>query len=172
MLARLTWNLVRLSEKLSALGVLGLMLALITLLYAPVALWPAQQKLQQLPTQVHVTKQQLLPSASSADTFFAQFPTPDTLPAELQSIFDMAQKHGLNLNEVSYKKSVSPNEHLTRLSLDFNVVSDYPSIRAFITDTLVALPYVSLDQLALKRKNVLSNEVQSNIRLTLHGVQP
>lgn len=167
------WYSTRFAENLGMPGLAALALALIILLYVPFAIWPAQEQLNQLNSaKPSMASKQKAAAVSPENAFFEQFPSVNQLSLELQSIFDIAQNNGLGLEEVTYKKSQQPNARIVNYHVDFMLKASYPATRAFLTDTLAALHYVSLDQFTVTRPNLQSNEVQSNIRLTIHMLQP
>lgn len=171
---RMHWALLRLADKLGGLGLAALGLALIVLLYWPLAMQPAQQHLSALEKAAansgHVPVM-ARPAEPPARVFLAGFPRPSALAAELQDVFDIAESYGLDLDEVSYKQERRIGERVERYHMDFSVEATYPETRAFLDDVLVALPYASLSQLSFTRENVKSEMVLAHVRLTLHMVR-
>ena len=171
---KLKWTLFRLGEGLGVPGLAALALALFGLLYAPVMLWPAQQRLEMLgkaAARAHDTATTQFVTESPARAFLSSFPAPDALAVELRKVFDIAQQHDFDLGEVSYKSERKQGERLERYHIDFSLDAPYPEIRLFLSELLVALPYVSLDQLSFDRDSVQSESVRANVRLTLHLVR-
>lgn len=171
---KLQWILFRSMDKLGALGMTALTLALLVMLYLLVALWPAQHRLQALdkaPTHPQRDGKTPMVTESPARVFLAAFPGPEGLSEQLQTVFDVAAQYGLGLDEVSYKQEKKQGERMSQYYVDFSLNAPYPDTRAFLSDVLAALPYVSLDQLSFDRESVKSDSVQTRIRLTLHLVQ-
>ncbi len=171
---RLQWILVRWGDRVGVPGMVALVLALAAVLYVPAVLWPAQHRLESLAGDTEKPRDggnTTEVTESPAHAFLTTFPGPDTLSVQLQTIFDMAEQYGLALDEVSYKQERKAGEALSRYHVDFSLDAPYADARAFLLDILAALPYVSLDQLAIDRESVKSDTVQTRVRLTLHLVQ-
>ena len=165
------WVFYRVSDTFSANSFIALLLALSSVLYWIFVLSPAQLKLDTLNQQTSTTG---LPDVeimktAPASTFLMSLPSSDAmLTTQLQTIFDHAEKHHLDLGEVAYKRDRKQGEKAEQYHMDFSVEATYPAIKAFVSDVLIALPYVSLDQLILKRENVQSDSVLADVRFTLH----
>jgi len=171
---KLQWLLVRWSERLGVVSMAALALALFGLLYAPVALWPAQQRLDdlgKLAGQAHGAKATTILDESPVSTFLTAFPHTDALSGELQTLFDLAEQNGLDLGEVSYKQDRRQDERIEHYHVDFTVDAPYTDTRAFLSDALAELHYASLDQLSFTRENAQAESVQTRVRLTLHLVR-
>jgi hypothetical protein len=170
---KLKWMMFRLGEAVGVPGLTALAFALFGLLYMPAMLWPAQQRLEMLGKIAARPHGDILPASaaeSPAHAFLSSFPPADDLAGELRKMFDIAQERNFDLGEVSYKSERKQGEHLERYHVDFSLDAPYPDIRSFLSELLVALPYVSLDQLSFDRDSVQSETVRANVRLTMHLV--
>lgn len=166
---QLKWTLTRFADALGLPSLITLALVLGLLLFFPLVRWPAQQRLAE--AEVASIKlgafKKLGMGDSASGAFLDQFPRPEALSQELQTIFDTAEGYGLQLDEVSYRKVRKQDERLERYLVDFAVNAPYPDSRAFLGDVLSTIPSVALDQLSLTRDDVKSSEVHVRVRLTL-----
>lgn len=171
MMNRMKWMLTRFADTLGWPGLVALAFVIGFLLYLPLVRWPAQQRLEMLSTaslQQGVTHS--VPE-TSASTFLKQMPKPESLPHELQTIFDTAEGYGLLLDEVAYSKVRKQDERLERYHVDFAIDAPYPNIRIFLAEIMAAIPSAALNQLALTRDEVQSGDVHARVRLTLFLVR-
>lgn len=169
---QLKWIVTRFTDALGLPGLVTLALVLGLLLYLPLVRWPAQQRLAE--AEVAAMKpgaSRSVLAESPAHAFLDRFPRPETLSRELQTIFDIAEGYGLELDEVAYRKVRKQDERLERYFVDFAIDAPYPDSRAFLGDVLAAIPSVSLDQLSVTRDSVQSSEVHLRVRLTLFLVR-
>ena len=169
---QLKWIFARFADALGLPGLLTLALVLGLLLFLPLVRWPAQQRLAAAETvsmKPDASRPEL--AESSAGTFLGQFPRPETLSQELQTVFDTAGSYGLVLDEVAYRKVRKPDERLERYLVDFAVDAPYPDTRAFLGDVLASSPSVALDQLSLTRDSVRTGDVHARVRLVLFLVR-
>ncbi|MFW5450507.1 MAG: hypothetical protein ACKE9I_02810 [Methylophagaceae bacterium] len=170
---KLQWWWSRLIDKVSLLAGFAWLLLIAIVLYGVAILLPAQQRLLQLekqPVIASTTPEISYHYTSPADLFFAQAPTAADVTVSLQSLFALAKKRGIAINEVSYKDEQRQGEGVVHYNISFSVETSYPKIKAFITDVLAALPYSALEQLAFERENVKSKLVVANLRFTLYMV--
>lgn len=169
---QLKWIFARFADALGLPGLLTLALVLGLLLFFPLLRWPAQQRLAAVEAaSMKLEAPQTGSAESPASTFLGKFPRPETLPQELQAIFDTAEKYGLALDEVAYRRVRKPDERLERYLVDFAVEASYPDTRTFLGDVLASSPSIALDQLSLVRDNVQSSNVRAHVRLTMFLVR-
>ncbi|MEO8417877.1 MAG: hypothetical protein ABI475_04045 [Methylophilaceae bacterium] len=170
---QLKWIFARFADALGLPGLFSLVLVLGLLLFFPLSRWPAQQRLAA--AEAAASMKPDTPSSGSAESpasaFLGKFPRPETLPQQLQAIFDTAEKYGLALDEVAYRKLRKPDERLERYLVDFALEAPYPDTRTFLGDVLASSPSIALDQLSLVRDNVQSGHVRAHVRLTLFLVR-
>jgi Tfp pilus assembly protein PilO len=172
MMNRIKWIMTRFADTLGWPGLITLAFIIGFLLYFPFVRWPAQHRLEILATQSlqHGATNSGL-AETSASAFLKQMPTPESLPQELQTIFDTAEGYGLLLDEVAYSKVRKQDERLERYHVDFAIDAPYPNIRIFLAEIMAAIPSAALNQLALTRDEVQSGDVHARVRLTLFLVR-
>jgi Tfp pilus assembly protein PilO len=172
MMNRIKWRLTRFADTLGWPGLIALAFILGFLLYFPLVRWPAQHRLEALSAQsLRQSTSNAEQVETSAGAFLKQLPRSESLPQELQTIFDTAEGYGLLLDEVAYSKVRKQDERLERYHVDFAIDAPYPNIRIFLGEIMAAIPSAALNQLALTRDEVQSGDVHARVRLTLFLVR-
>lgn len=167
------WLLYRLADQLGVAGMVTLLLALAIPAYRLWWLAPAQQQLATLSQQASMVSAPTVTvlKTSPAHDFLASLPSSNAMmTAQLQTIFEQAEKQRLNLGEVSYKRDRKSDEKIEQYHINFLFEAPYASAKSFLLATLAALPYVSLDQLIFNRENTQAETVMVDVTLTLHLV--
>jgi Tfp pilus assembly protein PilO len=172
MMNRVKWMFIRFSDTLGLPGLLALVSVVAILFYVATVRWPAQQHLE-LVTVASMRQggATAVPVEMAASAFLKQLPRAESLPQQLQTVFDTAEGYGLVLDEVAYRKVRKQDERLERYHVDFAIDAPYPNIRIFLAEILAAIPSAALVQLALARDEVQSGDVKARVRLTLFLVQ-
>ena len=168
----LQWIMQRLLDSVGGAGFLAMGLAMVAMLYSLLLLWPAQERLATLENTLAMESGTVSSKVvkTPAQIFLADFPSPDMLASDLQLIHEIANNHGLSLNEVAYKKDRRPDNRVERYYVDLIMIEPYQEVRMFIADVLAALPRVSLDKLIFVREDLKEGDVNTSMRLTLHMV--
>lgn len=169
----LQWQLYRLADQLGMSGIIAVLLACATLAYWLGLIVPAQHQLIVLSQQASVVSapKVTVVTTSPAHDFLASLPSSNAMmTAQLQTIFEQAEKQQLNLGEVSYKRERKADENIAQYHINFLFEAPYASAKSFLLATLAALPYVSLDQLIFNRENSQAETVMVDVTLTLHLV--
>ena len=100
-------------------------------------------------------------------TFYAFFPAPATLPDWLGRIYAAAQRRGLSLELGQYKPAQEAGARLMRYQVVLPVRGSYAQIRGFVNEVLREVPSASLDDIALKRDNIGSGQIEARLRMTI-----
>ena len=90
------------------------------------------------------------------------------LPAQLNVIYGIAARRGLQLSSGQYKASLDPSGAYSTYEIQLPVEGTYPSLRGFCEDVLLALPNATLDSLSFKRDAAASPTLQANMQFTLY----
>jgi len=90
------------------------------------------------------------------------------LPAQLNVIYGIAARHGLQLSTGQYKASLDSSRTYSTYEIRLPVDGSYPSLRGFCEDVLLALPNATLDSLSFKRDAAGSPTLQANTQFTLY----
>jgi len=86
----------------------------------------------------------------------------------LKTLFGIAEKAGLNLDQGEYKWQLDKNSNTYRYQILLPVKGPYGAIRRFCEQVLLALPFASLDEWSLKRESVGDDALDVNLRFTLY----
>lgn len=71
-----------------------------------------------------------------------------------------------------YKLSCEAATRLCRYRVRLPLVGSYLQIRTFVEQSLLELPFASLDELSLRREGVASGELEASLTMTLHLAYP
>jgi hypothetical protein len=71
-----------------------------------------------------------------------------------------------------YKLSCEAATRLCRYRVRLPLVGSYLQIRTFVDQSLLELPFASLDELSLRREGVASGELEASLTITLHLAYP
>jgi hypothetical protein len=85
----------------------------------------------------------------------------------METIQRDAQKYGLALAGTEYKWQRRPNAKLAEVRIAMPVKASYPQLRAFVSDVLVDVPGLALEQFDLQRENIGSASVDARLRFAL-----
>lgn len=91
-----------------------------------------------------------------------------TLPAQLDVIYGIARKHGLQLSTGQYKAKLDPSNAYSAYEISLPIDGPYPSLRGFCEDVLLALPNATLNSLSFRRDAAGSPTLQANTQFTLY----
>ncbi|MDH5259740.1 MAG: hypothetical protein OEX07_17130, partial [Gammaproteobacteria bacterium] len=167
------WLAMRLAERVGLTGWIAWLLLITVALYAYYVFLPDQQyllTLKQRPVEVQQS-QQIVYDPPPAEQFFAKMPQIEQITSSIQILFDEAKKYHLVINEVIYQDEQKLADEAVRYSMTFSIAASYPEIKAFIIDTLAALPFLALEQLTFERNEVNSDDVSAHLRFTLYMVR-
>lgn len=104
---------------------------------------------------------------SSVNDVLSSAPQVKQVTDVIETMFRLASKHQINLEEVVYQNQDDTTLPLIRYSIDFSVEQSYPRIKVFITDLLQQLPYLALDQVSFEREEIQSRRIHSRLRFIL-----
>lgn len=109
-----------------------------------------------------------LTPAEQLTEFYRIFPNEQNMLPWLQKIFDLADTHGIKLNQGEYKVTRDRVGKLVRFQMTLPVRAEYPQIRKFLDSLRAEIPILSLEHLQFERKKVNDSEVEAKIRLALY----
>lgn len=174
------WQLTSWLKKLGAWGLIGLLLLMITLLFYLVKIPETQTRIE---TAKAALKQQSArrdaqaakqrPTMQNAEEevqdFYSRFPTVDGLPAILGQLHKIAKQQSLTLvvGDYQYKalktKRKNNVRELTKYKIVLPVDGSYTKIRAFIAESLQAMPELALMDLQVVREDSQSRDVAARV---------
>lgn len=168
---RLNWYVTRFWEQLPLLGLLGWG-SLLTVVWLVITLLiPMHQQLLEVqsskPVMETVEPEQNQQHSGNTD-FISSAPRVDAVSDAINTLFLLAGKHRLNLDEVSYQDEPRPGEPILPYTIDFNVKASYPAAKSFLTELLVALPYLALQQIRFEREAINDDAADIHLKLSLY----
>lgn len=104
---------------------------------------------------------------ATAGEFLRRFPARGDLPAVLATFSATAVAAGVQLEQGTYALERPKGAHLARYRMSFPVKGQYPDVRTFVDNVLVAVPAASLDSLRLERAEIDSGVVGAELQFTV-----
>ena len=87
---------------------------------------------------------------------------------QLKTLFGLAAKSGLVLNQGEYKSARDRNARVNTYQVNLPVKGSYAAIWQFSLAALRAIPYASLDDISFRRDNIGDPTVEARLRFTLY----
>ena len=110
-----------------------------------------------------------LPQAEQRLTDFYQALGPRRdVEQQIKTLFAIATKTGLNLQQAEYKSAYDKNSRVHTYQMVLPVKGSYGAIRQFCEKTLLEIPFASLDEISFKRDAIASTALEARLRLTLY----
>lgn len=161
-------------EQLGAAGVLGLGVLLFCVPFYLTAVKPADQALEaqrdmaeRLKTRSPDQKIATGSDAYELQRFQALFPPVERLTDELESLYTLAQKAGLELQQGEYRLE-GQGQGLVAYRVTLPLRGSYTNIREFVAAVLDSMPIASIDALRFERKKAGDPLLDAQVRLTIH----
>lgn len=131
--------------------------------------------------QLLADAQQALLSAETATPIVARSPAEEHLAhfyeslgeqaiveQQIKTLFAIANKVNLTLSQAEYKSAYVRNGFYNTYQILMPVKGPYGALRQFCEQTLLAIPFASLDEMDFKRDAIASNIVEVKVRFTLY----
>lgn len=87
---------------------------------------------------------------------------------QVKTLFSIAGKSGLTLSQAEYKAAFDKNGRFHTYQIQLPVKGPYGAIRQFCEQTLLAIPFASLDEMNFKRESITSPVLEAKLRFTLY----
>jgi len=87
---------------------------------------------------------------------------------QIKTLFAIAGKTGLSLHQAEYKSTLDPHGRFQTYQILLPVQGGYGAIRAFCEQTLLAIPFASLDEISFKRDGITNRTLEAKLRFTLY----
>jgi hypothetical protein len=87
---------------------------------------------------------------------------------QLKTLFGLAAKSGLVLNQGEYKSARDRNARVNTYQVNLPVKGSYSAIWQFSLAALRAIPYASLDDISFRRDSIGDPTVEARLRFTLY----
>lgn len=160
------WGLARLGWP----GWAGLALVLGAVLVSLVQVRPMAEEAARLALQAERLARQPMTRQVAAPPrdWRAELPPDREGYARLAKLFTAASRAGLTLAEGNYREVRDAKLGLTRLAITLPVTGNYPTIRAFLAQTLNQEPALALESLRISRGAIGDSELSADLRFTLY----
>ena len=86
---------------------------------------------------------------------------------QVKTLFALAGKAGVVLNQGEYKAGFDRNARVYTYQVTLPVKGSYNDVSKFSLMVLRTIPFASLDELSFKRENIGETQVEARVRLTL-----
>ena len=110
--------------------------------------------------------------ASSLAAFHAYLPAHDSIPEQLKTLLEVAQKSGVTLAKADYKPQEDGTAPFLRYQITLPVRAEYAQLQAFLVDALQELPTLTLDSVLFKREQIEAGEIDARIQFILLVKKP
>lgn len=171
-LIRLRWRLACLSN-VGKLGIGMLVLALVVLF---AAVLPQEQAKNALKKKVKSAESMRAGSPEPIQlnddqalrVFYDFFPRSDSSPFWVGELDRIAKNRGVEISRGDYRLVLEKEAKLARYEIQLPVRGSYPQLRAFIADTLQAVPALALASVNIKRENIQTGRIDANLGMYLY----
>ncbi len=171
------WRTLRAGERLGWPGLLAGALLLALAAAAP-ALWlPGAQRLAELEAgnarlarQAATRTTSTRAPVSTADQlagFEGGFAPPQALSQSYAKLWNLAQRHGLQLRQADFKLTDTAQEALARYAIVLPLNAEYAPLRAFVSEALRDDPALALEEMSLRRADARSTRLDARLRFVL-----
>jgi hypothetical protein len=167
---KLRWYVYRSMDRLPILSLLA-GLGLIAIIVFSLLLWlSSQQHLEQADLPASVPKTIHIPTLkmTQLDTFFSAVPRVEQVSQSIETLFEVAVNHHINLQEVLYRDEIKSGDPILHYAIDFTVENSYSNIKDFLTALLAAIPYLALEQISFERNDIEASQIQTNFKFKLY----
>ncbi|RYF04166.1 MAG: hypothetical protein EOO78_05145 [Oxalobacteraceae bacterium] len=114
----------------------------------------------------------LVPAAAvpldNLDAFYGALGQRRYAEQQLKTLFGLAAKSGLVLNQGEYKSARDRNARVNTYQVNLPVKGSYAAIWQFSLAALRAIPYASLDDISFRRDSIGDPTVEARLRFTLY----
>ncbi|MCW5623151.1 MAG: hypothetical protein KIT73_00325 [Burkholderiales bacterium] len=107
------------------------------------------------------------PRGDSLETFYAFFPTIETLPDWVGQLHTAAARNGLTLESGEYQLVVPKDARLMRYQITLPIRASYPQLRGFVAEVLDKIPAAGVEDVAIRRENIASPVLDVRLKLTV-----
>lgn len=129
--------------------------------------------LQKMQTPVNVGMQNFVASTPIDDnqlllSFYTGLGEKNYPEQQVRTLIAVAGENGLMLNQAEYKSAYDKSGFFHTFQIIFPVKGTYPAIRRFISQSLSAIPFASVDEMQFKRDSIMSANMEARLRFTLY----
>jgi hypothetical protein len=171
----------RLRAELGLPGLWGVALAIVAIAFFILAVRPLEGRAQAMEGQLAQQARQAPPAganlvrastpAAKLAAFYRFFETDEATTDWLARLYAIANKVGVELRSADYKRHKT-GTRIERYEIVMPLTGNYAQIRAFLENSLIEIPVLSLDRVTFQKKRPNDVMVEAEVRLTLHLVKP
>lgn len=99
--------------------------------------------------------------------FYDYLPQHDSIPDQLKTLLDVADKSGVTLLQAEYKAQPEMHADFLRYRIVLPVRADYAQAQAFMLKSLQEIPALTLESVSFKRDRIEAGEVEARIHYAL-----
>lgn len=103
-----------------------------------------------------------------AKRFYQALPSENEANQKIADILTLIEKHGLALNRSDYSTRAIPQSSMVLYQIKFPLVSQYPTIRNFVTDVMNSQRTIALSHINFKRDDLNSDIISANLEFVLY----
>ena len=176
----LLWTLRRWGRKLGRTGIAGLALIGLALVLRALDVAPLEAEIAANATRIAELEAAArtravaeAAPAAAARARAAALPASTTplikqAAERVRELEKLAKKHRLTLLRGQYTPQPVPGTTLVRWQIVFPIQAPYVNLRAFVADSLAAMPTLALDDIRLKREKIGEASVDADLRFNLY----
>lgn len=109
-----------------------------------------------------------VPAVQHLADFYEVLGEPGYAEQQVKTLFALAAKSGLTLNQAEYKLADDKNGRYQTYQILLPLKGDYQNIRQFCEQTLLTIPFASLDEINFKREAIASRTLEAKLHFTLY----
>lgn len=107
-------------------------------------------------------------SAHNLALFYATLGERRYAEQQVKTLFDLAAKTGLSLEQGEYRAGYDKASHVSTYQVVLPVKGSYAAIWRFVLLALENIPFASLDEINFKRENIGETVLEARLRLTFY----
>jgi len=101
-------------------------------------------------------------------TFYKSFPSVESTPDLLQTIYRAASSNQVKLDQGTYRLVVERGSRVQSYQITLPVKGNYPQIKSFLARIIKDIPTLSLDSIGFQRQGIADPTINSEVKLTLY----
>lgn len=102
----------------------------------------------------------------ASDSLSSTLPSGGDIDVHVHAIYEAARAHGLQFTSSTLRTTDNPRTDISRVEMTLPVRATYPQLADFVESLLRDEPYLSVDQLRVRRDNVGLAEGEAEIRIS------
>lgn len=107
-------------------------------------------------------------SQERLEAFYDALGEANYVEEQVKTFLALAAKNNLKLNTAEYRMTVDRNGRFRTYQAILPVKGSYRAIRQFCEQTLLAIPFASLDEIGFRRDTIANTTLEAKLRFTLY----